>query len=108
MRVIKCKCSLLLILLLVSFAAKAQQIGALPEEIIIEEPEKDDDFSIVSPSREVATIQFDESDHAGVVRAIGDLQSDIDKVTGIKPAFPLLLIQLIKKSLLEQLAEVAL
>ncbi len=87
MRVIKCKCSLLLILLLVSFAAKAQQIGALPEEIIIEEPEKDDDFSIVSPSREVATIQFDESDHAGVVRAIGDLQSDIDKVTGIKPAF---------------------
>lgn len=87
MSVKKCKCSLLLTVLFVSFAAQAQQLGGLSEEIVIEEPEKDGDFSIVSPSGEAATIQFDESDHTGVVRAIGDLQSDIEKVTGMKPTF---------------------
>ncbi|MCX6132909.1 MAG: glycosyl hydrolase 115 family protein [Ignavibacteriales bacterium] len=53
--------------------------------IILDKPGADVDFPIVSRDRAAASIRYDTSDHKGVIRAIGDLRSDIDSVTGVKP-----------------------
>ncbi len=44
-----------------------------------------DDFTITQ-EQSLATIYVDANDHAGVVRAVGDLQADIARVTGHTPA----------------------
>jgi len=44
------------------------------------------DFPVVSTDHQSAPIRYDCNDHKGVIRAIGDLQNDIERVTGIKPA----------------------
>src|SRR5690242_6555180 len=40
----------------------------------------------IAEKESLATVYVDASDHAGVVRATGDLQSDIARVTGRTPA----------------------
>ena len=47
---------------------------------------QDGNFPVVQGGR-AAAIQMDPEDWPGVIRAAGDLQSDINRVTGIKPAF---------------------
>lgn len=63
--------------------SKAQQTGGLTESIIVEAGKGG--FPVVSNDKKASPIRYDESDHKSVIRAIGDLQSDIEKVTGIKP-----------------------
>ena len=63
----------------------AQQIGGLTTNIIIEKPAGDLDFPIVSVDRAPASLYYDANDYKGVIRAIGDLQMDINRVTGVKP-----------------------
>ncbi|HEY6913416.1 MAG TPA: glycosyl hydrolase 115 family protein, partial [Paludibacter sp.] len=70
--------------LLITFNAFTQQIGLIPG-VIIEKALTEADFPIVSTSRSVASIRYDVNEYKGVVRAIGDLQNDIDSVTGYKP-----------------------
>ena len=62
----------------------AQQTGALAFNIIAEKSERNNDFPIVT-SQHIATIRYDTCDYKGVIRSIGDLQNDIDSVTGVKP-----------------------
>ena len=40
----------------------------------------------IAQGKATATLCVDSSDWAGVVRAVGDLQADVERVTGIKPA----------------------
>ena len=42
-------------------------------------------FPLVVSGR-AAALHFDSGDDKGVIRAVGDLQADVDRVTGIKPA----------------------
>jgi hypothetical protein len=63
----------------------AQQTGGLSSNIIVEKPNNVTDFPIVAPDGITACIRYDADDYKGVIRAIGDLQSDIDSVTGIRP-----------------------
>lgn len=76
--------SLLLFSLLLP--AGAQQIGALTTNIIVEKTDKSDDFPIVSNQRIAAALRYDANDFKGVIRAVGDLKSDIDSVTGVIPS----------------------
>jgi hypothetical protein len=63
----------------------AQQPSGLMSNIIVEKPASEEDFPIVALDRTTTSLRYDTSDYKGVVRAIGDLQSDIDSVTGVKP-----------------------
>jgi len=63
----------------------AQQTGGLMSNIIVEKPASEEDFPIVTLNRTSTSLRYDACDYKGVVRAIGDLQSDIDSVTGVKP-----------------------
>ena len=78
-----------IILLLFSFygIANAQTIYQLPSDIVIEKPIGEEDFPIVSINGSASVISYDKSDHPGVLRAINDLQNDIDGVTGKRPTF---------------------
>lgn len=76
------------LLILVSqnvFTIHAQQMGGLISSIIVEKSETVNDFPLVSTNKSVAAIRYDEADWKGVIRAIGDLKSDINSVTGTKP-----------------------
>jgi len=55
----------------------------LPAEII-EETSSPGAFPLVAPGR-VAPLWYDTGDHVGVLRAIGDLQADIESATGHRP-----------------------
>ncbi|MDD2256481.1 MAG: glycosyl hydrolase 115 family protein [Bacteroidales bacterium] len=68
-----------------SILAKAQQTSGLVSNIISNTSEKESDFPVVSADKSVAVIRYDETDWKGVIRAIGDLQTDIYSVTGAKP-----------------------
>jgi hypothetical protein len=63
----------------------AQQMGGLSSNIIVSNPVNRSDFPIVNTSHVTAPLCYDTNDYKGVIRAIGDLQSDIDKVTNVKP-----------------------
>lgn len=65
--------------------AGAQQTSGLVSNIIVEKPVSEADFPIVALDHVTASLRYDTSDYKGVIRAIGDLQSDIDSVTGVKP-----------------------
>ena len=58
---------------------------ALSEHHYVEATRHTDDFTIAD-KRSLATIYLDANDHAGVIRAAGDLQSDIARVTSRAPA----------------------
>jgi hypothetical protein len=63
----------------------AQQTGALTSNIVVENPTTISDFPVVNQKHLATTLHYDENDYKGVIRAIGDLQNDIDSVTGVKP-----------------------
>ena len=71
----------LFILSMLCFSATAQQIS----NFVSNTAEKETDFPVVSNDKAAATIRYDEADWKGAIRAIGDLQTDINSVTGVKP-----------------------
>ncbi|MBL4560656.1 MAG: glycosyl hydrolase 115 family protein [Labilibaculum sp.] len=64
---------------------EAQQIGGLLSNIIVEKTDNEADFPVVSANHTNALIRYDIADFKGVIRAINDLQNDIDSVTGVRP-----------------------
>lgn len=73
-------------ILLTFQSVSAQQSVHLLSNIIVDEAKTDTDFPIVIDRRSAAIIRFDEADFKGVIRAIGDLRNDIERVTGVKPS----------------------
>src|SRR5699024_3559036 len=65
--------------------AVGQQTSGLTSDIISSHSESVGDFPIVSQDQKAAPLRYDPNDYEGVIRAIGDLQSDIDTVTGVQP-----------------------
>jgi len=84
-----CFCSRLIIsgclVFMYCLPIRAQQTGALTSNIISEKSESGRDFPIVNSEHVAASLRYDINDYKGVIRAIGDLQTDIDRVTSIKP-----------------------
>src|SRR5699024_727666 len=74
-------------LLIFSFtlSAAAQQTSGLTSEIISTQAGSEADFPIVSDKGHAAPLRYDANDYEGVIHALGDLQSDIDTVTGVQP-----------------------
>ncbi len=66
-------------------SVRAQQITGLMSNIIVENNASQQDFPVVGNDGVGTAIHFDSNDYKGVIRAIGDLQNDIDSVTGVKP-----------------------
>lgn len=73
-------------LLLQSHTVFAEQSVRLLSNIIVEELKNEKDFPIVIDREYSASIRYDNDDSKGVIRAIGDLQNDINRVTGVKPS----------------------
>lgn len=71
--------------LLANVAVHARQTSGLVTNFISNTAEKEADFPVVSNDKSAANIRYDESAWKGVIRAIGDLQTDIGSVTGVKP-----------------------
>ncbi len=59
--------------------------SCLAESIVLDGGGTADAFPLVAGGL-AATLSYDASDHKGVIRAVGDLQADIERVTGRKPA----------------------
>lgn len=57
----------------------------LPQPLIADATKCKDAFPLVAPSG-LAPLWYDAGDFPGVIRAVGDLQADIERVTGKKPA----------------------
>ena len=74
-----------LLTVILCMTVHAQQTNGLMSDIIVEKPFNESDFPIVGLNHASASLRYDTSDDKGVIRAIGDLQTDIDSVTGIKP-----------------------
>jgi hypothetical protein len=62
----------------------AQQNSGLIPNIISGKLTTEADFPIVGTGHS-ASVRYDINDYKGIIRAIGDLQNDIDSVTGFKP-----------------------
>jgi len=75
---------LITLLLLLQIPVRAQQISGLAVNIITEQQEPGNAFPVVSGEHKAAAIRYDADDYKGVIRAIGDLQTDIKSVTGVK------------------------
>lgn len=79
-------CWSLMFLLAFFNTVNAQQTNGLMANIITENSEGTNvAFPIVNKEKVATPIRYDTSDFKGVIRAIGDLQNDINSVTGIKP-----------------------
>lgn len=78
---------IILILLYLNFISFtiAQTDSPITTRIVIEQPVSDNDFPVVSLSGSASAIRYDNADYPGVIRAIHDLQNDIDSVTGKRP-----------------------
>ncbi|RXK85487.1 glycosyl hydrolase 115 family protein [Filimonas effusa] len=70
---------------IVSLPVQAQQTGAITEKLIVQDGTITGSFPLVTDKQQGATICYDSNDYKGVIRAINDLQSDIDSVTGYHP-----------------------
>ena len=70
------------VLLFYSVAAAHAGLG-LPQDIVTESDQRGA-FPVVAGGQ-AAELWHDEGDHKGVIRAIGDLQADVERVTGRKP-----------------------
>jgi hypothetical protein len=75
----------LLMSILFTFDVSGQQTSGLVQNIISNKAEKEADFPVVAIDKTAASIRYDEADWKGVIRAIVDLQTDINSVTGVKP-----------------------
>jgi hypothetical protein len=62
-----------------------QQFSGLFNDFITDSPVSDSAFPIVSKDKKASFICYDKDDFTGVIRAIVDLQNDIEAVTGVKP-----------------------
>ncbi|MEY4242469.1 MAG: hypothetical protein RLZZ245_54 [Verrucomicrobiota bacterium] len=67
------------------FVARAAAGLGLPDTLIMDTAQPAGAFPLVIADRP-APLWHDPADHQGVIRAIGDLQADIERVTGRKPA----------------------
>lgn len=65
--------------------AFAQQAGGELPDFIVEQGYMESNFPIVDSQHKASVIRYDENDYKGVIRAIVNLQNDIDSVTGVKP-----------------------
>jgi hypothetical protein len=75
----------ILLCVMLSMSTKAEQSKNAFSIFISNTAEKDTDFPIVTIEKHAASIRYDEADWKGVIRAIADLQTDINSVTGVKP-----------------------
>ncbi len=71
--------------ILICTSVQAQQVTGIFSNIIIEKSANEQDFPILSKNGLGTAIHFDSNDYNGVIRAIGDLQNDINNVTGVRP-----------------------
>ncbi len=70
--------------ILAALCATAQSRGVLTTGLIGESSDSNTNFPVAA-SGTATPIYYDTADFPGVIRAIGDLQNDIDSVTGTKP-----------------------
>ena len=70
------------VLLFASVSVYAGQV--LPRDMVVESATPSNAFPVVAQGKS-AELWYDVDDYKGVVRAIGDLQSDIERVTECKP-----------------------
>src|SRR6185437_10353291 len=70
--------------ILAALCATAQSRGVLTTGLISESSDSNTNFPIAA-SGTATPVYYDTADFPGVIRAIGDLQNDIDSVTGTKP-----------------------
>lgn len=61
--------------------ANAQTSNSFEPDFVIEKPSTNKDFPVVSAEGSPSVISYDNSDYPGVIRAIHDLQNDIESVT---------------------------
>jgi hypothetical protein len=76
---------MMLLFIAISGISHAQTNNRILSSFIVEKPSVKDDFPIVSTKGAASVIHYDISDYPGVIRAINDLQNDIDSVTGKRP-----------------------
>src|SRR5574344_1250945 len=74
-------------LLLISYSlfSNAQTINPSESDFVVNKPVSNKDFPVVSTGGSPSVISYDDSDFPGVVRAIKDLQKDVESVTGKRP-----------------------
>lgn len=65
-------------------AALARDLSFALGESVVSETQEPGAFPLVTVQG-ASLIWYDVNDHKGVIRAIGDLQTDIERVTGLKP-----------------------
>ena len=73
-----------LVVVSVIVSAKSFAGLGLPQDIVVEAKGPQNAFPVVSENR-VAELWYDANDWPGVVRAIADLQLDVERVTERKP-----------------------
>jgi hypothetical protein len=76
---------MMLLFIAISGISHAQTNNPILSSFIVEKPSVKADFPIVSTKGAASVIHYDISDYPGVIRAINDLQNDIDSVTGKRP-----------------------
>lgn len=76
---------MMLLFIAISGISHAQTNNPILSSFIVEKPSLKTDFPIVSAKGAASDIHYDISDYPGVIRAINDLQNDIDSVTGKRP-----------------------
>jgi hypothetical protein len=69
----------------ISTALNAQTHSSFELDFVINKPMANNDFPVVSMDGVPSVISYDDSDYPGVIRAIHDLQNDIESVTGYSP-----------------------
>lgn len=74
-----------LLLISYSFFSNAQTINPSLPDFVVNKPTSNKDFPVVSTGGSPSVISYDDSDFPGVVRAIHDLQNDVESVTGKRP-----------------------
>ena len=76
---------IILLGIFISGSSNAQTNNPFELDFVIEKPLTNNDFPVVSADGETSVISYDATDYPGVIRAIHDLQNDIDSVTGKRP-----------------------
>lgn len=78
---------IILLCIFIYGTSNAQTLNPFELDFVINKPVTDSDFPVVSLTGTTSVISYDNSDFHGVIRAIYDLQNDIDSVTGKRPTF---------------------
>ncbi len=103
-------------LLLISYSLFSNALTLNPafRDFVVNKPTSNKDFPVVSTTGSPAVISYDDSDFPGVVRAIHDLQNDIESVTGKKtliaaenetPEYEIIIGTLGKSKVIDQLVQ---